>query len=230
MRVRGFTLIEVLVALAIMALMATLSWQGLDGMVRTQHQVAARSDTVATVQAALEQWGSDLDAVVQLPQAPALDWDGRALRMTRSNGADPAAGLLVVAWSVRNVNGAGLWLRWQSPPLRTRAALQAAWADAALWAQNPGAEEKKYEVALLPVAQWQVYYNRSHAWTNPLSSSDVAAPIPLAASSAASAPVLPTAAPLPDGVRLVLTLPEGPTLSGTLTRDWLNPSVGGGKS
>ena len=203
MRVRGFTLIEVLVALAIMALMATLSWQGLDGMVRTQHQVAARSDTVATVQAALEQWGSDLDAVVQLPQAPALDWDGRALRMTRSNGADPAAGLLVVAWSVRNVNGAGLWLRWQSPPLRTRAALQAAWADAALWAQNPGAEEKKYEVA---------------------------APIPLAASSAASAPVLPTAAPLPDGVRLVLTLPEGPTLSGTLTRDWLNPSVGGGKS
>jgi general secretion pathway protein J len=35
---------------------------------------------------------------------------------------------------------------------------------------------------------------------------------------------------IPDGVRLVLQLPAGRTLSGRLTRDWVRPTVGGGKS
>ena len=33
---KGFTLIEVLVAIGILALMAVLSWRGLDGMTRSQ--------------------------------------------------------------------------------------------------------------------------------------------------------------------------------------------------
>jgi general secretion pathway protein J len=35
---------------------------------------------------------------------------------------------------------------------------------------------------------------------------------------------------IPDGVRLVLLLPAGGALSGKLTRDWVRPTVGGGKS
>jgi len=34
---------------------------------------------------------------------------------------------------------------------------------------------------------------------------------------------------LPDGVRLVLTLATGQAISGTVTRDWVQPGVGGGK-
>jgi general secretion pathway protein J len=34
----------------------------------------------------------------------------------------------------------------------------------------------------------------------------------------------------PDGVRLVLTLPQGEVLAGTLTRDWVRPTVAGNKS
>jgi len=52
---------------------------------------------------------------------------------------------------------------------------------------------------------------------------------------------LPTVAPnpnnpagpvvaMPDGVRLVITLPPGDGLSGTLTRDWVKPTVGSAKS
>ena len=33
---RGFTLVEVLVALLIMAVMATMAWQGVDGIVRAR--------------------------------------------------------------------------------------------------------------------------------------------------------------------------------------------------
>jgi len=35
---------------------------------------------------------------------------------------------------------------------------------------------------------------------------------------------------VPDGVRVVLVLPEGGALSGRIVRDWVSPKVGGGKS
>jgi general secretion pathway protein J len=228
---RGFTLIELLVAIGVMALMAGLSWRGLDGMARTQSRVQQRADGVLTLQAGLAQWGADLDAMVELPppqtQTPAqtelqaLDWDGRGLRITRRSTVSPGSGLLVVAWARRNVDGTGQWLRWQSQPLQTRAELQSAWVRAAQWAQNPGDEEKRGEVRITPLEQWQIFYFRSDAWTNPLSSNNAT---PADGQAAANGQTLP------DGVRLVLMLPPGEAISGTLTRDWVRPTVGGGKS
>ena len=48
--VRGFTLIELMVALFAMALLAVMSWRGLDGMSRAQAQTEARSSEVLTLQ------------------------------------------------------------------------------------------------------------------------------------------------------------------------------------
>lgn len=222
-RLRGFTLIELLVAIGIMALMAGLSWRGLDGMARTQTQLQQRADALLTLQAGLSQWTADLDALVQLPNTPALDWDGRALRITRRSTVSADDGLLVVAWTRRSVDGVGQWLRWQSAPLLSRGALQTAWAKAAQWAQNPGDDDKKYEVRVVALDQWAVFYFRSDAWTNPLSSD--AAPPPSVGEKAVGAEQA-----LPDGVRLVLTLPANGALGGTLTRDWVRLSLGGGKS
>lgn len=222
-RLRGFTLIELLVAIGIMALMAGLSWRGLDGMARTQTQLQQRADTLLTLQAGLSQWTADLDALVQLPNTPALDWDGRALRITRRSTVSAGDGLLVVAWTRRSVDGVGQWLRWQSAPLLSRGALQTAWAKAAQWAQNPGEDDKKYEVRVVALDQWVVFYFRSDAWTNPLSSD--AAPPPSVGEKSVE-----TDLALPDGVRLVLTLPADAALGGTLTRDWVRLSLGGGKS
>lgn len=226
-QVQGFTLIELLVALAAMALMAGLSWRGLDGMVRAQAQIQQRADAVLTLQAGLTQWSSDLDALAQLPRMQTLDWDGRGLRIIRRSTVRPGDGLLVVAWSRRNVNGIDQWLRWQSPPQFSRGALQTAWERAAQWAQNPGDAEKRDEVRITPLAQWQIFYFRGNAWTNPLSSDN------------ASTPVTPIRSPpqpvetdlaLPDGVRLVLTLPTGEAINGILTRDWVRPALAGAKS
>ncbi len=262
----GFTLIELLVAISILALMAVLSWRGLDGMAQTQSRLQQRADEVLALQAGLAQWGADLDALVELAGQPALDWDGRALRLTRtaSVAAAAAAGpagatgalgaggaVTVIAWSRREVQGAGQWLRWQSPPLQTRAALQTAWAAAAQWAQNPGDDLKAREDYIAPLAQWQIYSFRNDAWTNPLSAAGSAAVTPpagaaggvtgaaggvagaVASAMAALAASLPSAnagAPIPQGVRLVLTLPPGQAISGALTRDWVLPTLGGGKS
>ena len=147
--VRGFTLIELLVAISIMALMAILGWRGLDGMSRAQVATQARADEVLTLQAGLGQWSADLDALVQIPQTQSLDWDGRALRITRRSSQPNDPGPLVVAWTRRNNNqGVGQWLRWQSPPVRTRADWRQAWEQAAQWARTPGDAERRYEVTL----------------------------------------------------------------------------------
>ena len=219
MRARGFTLIELLVAVGLMALMAALSWRGLDGMTRAQTQMRQHSDDVLALQAGLGQWGTDLDALLSPPEAGAsdkfsiLDWDGRALRLLR-RGADPTAGLVVVAWSRRVVDGAGQWLRWQSPPLRTRAERELAWQRAAQWAQSPMADDAQREVGVARIDQWQIFFFRKDAWSNPLSSADTAGD---------------GKTDLPDGVRLELTLNAGQAISGTITRDWIRPGVGGGK-
>ena len=220
-RARGFTLIELLVAISLMALMAALSWRGLDGMSRAQTQLRQRADEVLTLQAALAQWGADLDAMAQQPNTPSIDWDGRALRVLRRGSATPGDGLRVVAWTLRKLDGRGQWLRWQSRPLTTRADLQSAWQQAALWAQNPSDADRLSEVRIVPLDSWQIFYFRSNAWSNPLSSAG--APV-----SAVPGLVL-EAAPPPDGVRLVLTVAPGQALSGVLTRDWLRATVGSGK-
>jgi general secretion pathway protein J len=225
---RGFTLVELLVALFAMALLAVMSWRGLDGMTRAQAQTEARADEVLTLQVGLSQWAADLDAVIQLPQTAALDWNGRVLRMTRRGTASVTDGLLVVAWTRRVVNGQGTWLRWQSPQVTTRGDLEAQWQRADLWSQNPGDAERRGEVAVTPLDDWQIFYFRENAWTNP-QSSDASATGTTSGAPPASAPAV--AAPvLPDGVRLVLTLPPGQAISGTLTRDWVRPTLAANKS
>ena len=227
-RSRGFTLVELLVALFAMSLLAIMSWRGLDGMTRAQAQTQARADGVLTLQVGLAQWSADLDALLQLPQFSALDWNGRVLRLTRRGTAAPGAGVLVVGWTRRIVDGTGVWLRWQSPPLTTRGQVDEAWLKADIWSQNPGDEERRLEVAITPLADWQIFYYRSDAWTNP-QSSDAATPPVAPPGGVPGLPGAPQTAAIPDGVRLVLTLPPGQAISGTLTRDWVRPTVGGNK-
>jgi general secretion pathway protein J len=218
---RGFTLVELLVALVALALLAVMSWRGLDGMTRAQAQTEARADEVLTLQVGLAQWGADLDSLMQLPRQPAIDWNGRVLRLTRRGTASVTDGVLVVGWTRRVVNGNGTWLRWQSPQVTTRGELEEQWQRADLWSQNPGDQERLYEVAVTPLEEWQIFFFRENAWTNPQSSA-----------ATTGVPQLPAAGPpaIPDGVRLVLTLPPGQAITGTLTRDWVRPTAGGNKS
>jgi general secretion pathway protein J len=225
----GFTLVELMVALFAMALLAIMSWRGLDGMARAQTQTQQRSDDVLALQVGLQQWAADLDAVTELPQTTTLDWNGRVLRIVRRSAVNPEDGLIVAAWTRRVVDGRGMWLRWQSAPAVTRGDLEQAWQQADLWSQNPGERERAGEVAVTPLADWQVFYFRGNAWTNP-QSSDATSLAPSTPPPNLAGTGAPTTGRLPDGVRLVLELPPGQAISGTLTRDWVRPTLSGGKS
>lgn len=233
-RSRGFTLVELLVALFALSLLAVLSWRGLDGMARAQEQTRARADQVQALQVGLAQWTTDLDALVQLPQMTALDWNGRVVRLTRLAQTDPADGVLVVGWARRAGPAGGRWMRWQSAPLTTRGDVEQAWAQADAWARDSGLQAGASEVAIAALDDWQIFYFRSDAWTNPLSSDATQTTATAAAAAASAARSNPAAAArtaaIPDGVRIVLALSAGQAISGELTRDWVRPTVGGGKS
>ena len=206
---RGFTLIELMVAIAAMALLALMSWRGLDAMGRAQALNRERNDAVLTLQTTLSQWNADLDAMVALSQISVIDWDGRVLRLTRRSTDSATPVVFVAAWTLRPDGAGGShWRRWQSQGFTTRPEWQQAWTQAAAWAADGGSGTGGAEVDLIPLDSWQVAYFRNDAWT-----------------PATSAGALGATAPVPDGVRLTLALPQGPALAGLVTRDWVRPGL-----
>lgn len=214
---RGFTLVEVLVAVTILAVLSVMAWRALDGMLLARKQLAEHADNVLALEAGLAQWGVDLDRIMELPGTTPLDWDGRVLRITRvaSGGTTTtgkAAGVQVVAWSRSERDGKVQWLRWQSEPVRDTGAWRNAWLNASRWGQGSDLAARKAEVSLVASSQWQLYYFRGGAWSNPLSSDGT------------TAPAVATRA-VPDGVRLVLEVAAPHPLAGAITRDWVRPTL-----
>ncbi len=220
----GFTLIELLVAISVMALLAVLSWRGLDAMGRTQSQTSSHADQVLTLQAGLVQWKIDLDSLALAPQVNTLDWDGRVLRLTR-RAAMPGDGLMVVAWT-RRTDDEGHWLRWQSQAVRTTDGWADAWRRAGTWAQGSTAKSSAGVVNITPLEEWQIFYFRGNAWTNPMSSASQQPAGNLVP------PVLTTVsqAVIPEGIRLVLVLPASQAISGKVVIDWVSTVLSGAKS
>jgi general secretion pathway protein J len=219
---RGFTLVEVLVALLAMALLAALAWQGLDSVFRSRDAGRVSVDRTVRMATVLTQWEQDLLAVHDSGAVPALGYDGQSLRITRR----AERGVMLVSWSVRG----GTWQRWASPTYVNAGELQDAW----LRSHQLVGTEAGHLVMAEAASEWQVYFYRDNGWSNPQSTGNLApaqAPVvqtpvlqaspPQAAASGASAPAAgaapppaPAAAPapvqqreiLPNAVRVIITL------------------------
>ena len=207
---RGFTLVEVLVALFVMAVLAGLAWQGVDAMLRTRQGAQSAIELASRQATVLGQWEQDLRSVHVGDVVPSLQFDGRTMRLTRT----AVGGVQVVAWSVHD----DAWWRWASPVTTLSGELQQHWlASQQLLANSAG------QLRALDGAQdWQVYFyrTRDNTWSNAQSTGDVVqrapppAPPASGASAPAAAPVAISPSGLPAAVRAVLTLPQG-----SLTRD-----------
>lgn len=241
-RLRGFTLVELLVAIVVMSMLALLSWRSLDGMTRTQNITQQRADDLLRMQAAMGQWAADLDALIDTGEVNALDFNGQVLRMTRRDSGETgldSLGIRVVAWTrltgvalaglpqiSSSINASGQWVRWQSGPLLRRDELARAWQRAGEWGRGAqpspaGNASSDSAIALLGIDNWQLFYHRGETWGNPQSSTGNEEPV--------GGPEGSRTGSLPNGVRLELVLGTGEGLSGSLVRDWVRPTLEAGR-
>lgn len=200
---RGFTLIEVLVTITILAVLAGMAWQGIDSIVRTKAISEQRLDAVLRLNTVLAQWDADLSTLHDtglIDNMPAFD--GASLRLTRRTDA----GVQLVVWTLRD----GIWHRWTSQPVVRQNDLMELWLRSYQLLGNEAGTVR----ALPGLAQWQVYYWRNNGWSNPQSTGDIATPdqTPQPGSSGSKQR-------LPEGIRVVLTMAPGSGLNGSITRD-----------
>lgn len=208
----GFTLVEVLVALLVMALMAGMAWRGVDGIVRTRDASQARLDRTLRLNTVVAQWEQDLMAIqdsAALPQS--LTCDGATVRLARRT----PTGLQIVAWSLRPDPAGANWVRWASPAVTMTADLQQSWATSQqLLGDEPGSIR-----ALTGLSQWQVYFYQGNGWANCQSTGNFVASAASAASAASGISLPANRIALPSGVRLVLSFAPGSGVDGSLVRD-----------
>ena len=197
----GFTLIEVLVALVVMAIMSLMAWQGVDGIVRTREANQLRLEQTLRLETVMAQWEQDLAALQDNDAVPALSCDGQSVRMVRH----AETGLQVVAWSLRAGSAGSNWQRWAGPAQRTQKTLQESWFGTQQFQGNEPGQLR----ALSGLEDWQVYFYRGNAWSNCQSTGDAAAAPEGGAQRALR----------PDGVRVVFSFAPGSGLSGQLVRD-----------
>lgn len=214
-RSAGFTLVEMMLAVAILAVIGSMSWMGLDALLRGRAQAAEHTQRQAQWQIAMGQWQTDLDWAVLPAELEPMGWDGKVFRLTR-HAVHGEAGLTVVAWAVRHDGTQPQWMRWQSPAVRTVGDWRMAWERALQWGRGTGGEGA---AVLVPVQAMDIHEWSDNAWVNGQSTRTGKA------SGRGLSRLLKARAVQPQGVRLMLQTPQGP-----VQKDWVSPLYGGARS
>ncbi|WP_020653781.1 prepilin-type N-terminal cleavage/methylation domain-containing protein [Massilia niastensis] len=193
----GFTLVELLVAIAILAIVAVLGWRGLDGIVRARMSLTEQMETTRGMQLAFAQMQSDCEHLADievLGRRPFLLFDDDRLTLVRKVFVEnEASRLQVVSYRVAG----GQLVRRESPGTRDLQQIDQLW-DAAN--SDAPSENSPPVVLQVGVSAMQVLVWQNNAWRDEQSE---------AAVTNAQAEQLPVAAgqtQLPTGVQVALTV------------------------
>jgi general secretion pathway protein J len=154
-RLRGFTLVELLVAVAVLAIVAVLGWRGLDGIVRSRQSLTEQMEQTRGIQLAFAQLQSDMEQRVlrkqlRLRESLAADADRMIFVRTVLAEGEPSR-LQVVTYRIRD----GVLTRRESLPTRDLAQLDTLWAAAVGDTDNAPAVALQSGVDSMAVRGWR---------------------------------------------------------------------------
>ncbi len=133
-RGRGFTLVELLVAISILAIVAVLGWRGLDGIVRARVALTAQMEQTRGMQLAFAQMQSDCEHLAGAASGAALLHGRRNLQAENDrltlvrlvNGENEPVQLQVVSYRIQD----GVLTRRESLATRDLLQIDAIWKAA----------------------------------------------------------------------------------------------------
>jgi general secretion pathway protein J len=156
---RGLTLIELLIAVSVLAFVAVLGWRGLDSITRARIALNADLAQTRSLQLAFAQWQTDcanaVDAATLDGRAPLLVDATRVTIARRVQPEAQAGALQLVTWRLRD----GALSREESPPTRDLTQLDQAWQ----FAQAGGAQALQLQDGVQTM-QLRVWTDDGRGW------------------------------------------------------------------
>jgi general secretion pathway protein J len=154
-RARGFTLVELLVAISILAIVAVLGWRGLDGIVRARIALTEQMEVTRGMQLAFAQMQSDAEHMADsalIDKRPFLQADTDRMTLVRTSFVEnEPMRLQVVSYRVRD----GVLTRRESQGTRDLAQLDVLWKAAVSDSDSTAPVALQAGVTGMTIQNWQ---------------------------------------------------------------------------
>jgi general secretion pathway protein J len=183
-RARGFTLVELLVAISILGMVAVLGWRGLDGIVRARANLTDQMEVTRGMQLAFAQMQSDAEHMASSDlvgsRATLLAEDGR-LTLVRTVFLESSPSRVQVI-SYRLVDG--VLLRRESQSTRDLSQLDILWKAATSDTDTTPPVALQGRIAAMQMLVWQ-----NNAWRQTVTTASSGATAAAAVTGATVAPL-----------------------------------------